>query len=129
MIDTNAEMAKRRMMKRKSRKSSKFSSAIQALRRMKANQRYNAIRHANDKFIHEIISHVRKLRTKKLAPKQRKLLKRFATKLRFLINPKVSLQRKRSTLTQKGGFLPALLPLLGGLIGSIMGKIFGSSRR
>jgi hypothetical protein len=118
-------MAKRKMTKRKSQK---FSSAIQALRRMKANQRYNAIRHANDKFICEIISHVRKLRTKKLAPKQRKLLKRYATKLRFISNPKVTLQRKRETLTQKGGFLSAILPMIAPAVGNLLGNIFGSKR-
>lgn len=105
-------MAKRKAVKRKRGKSSKFSEAIRALQRMKANQRYNAIRYANDRFIHDIVSHVRKLRTRKLPPQRRKLLKRFTKKLRFIINPKVSLQHKRKTLTQKGGFLPNLLPML-----------------
>ena len=108
---------------RKGRKLSKFSEAIRTLQRMKANQRYNAIRHANDRFIRDIVSHVRKLRSKKLSSQQRKLLKRYAKKLRFITNPKVSLQRKRTTLTQKGGFLPALLPLLAPVLGSVIGGL------
>lgn len=113
--------------KRKSgrRKASKFSKAIQSLHHMKPNQRYNAIRNANDKFIRDIVSHVKKLRTRKLPPKVKKSLKHYSTKLRFISSPKVSLQRKRKTLTQKGGFLGALLPMLAPVLGSVLGGIFG----
>ena len=120
MIDKGEKMAKR-----KGRKSSKFSEAIQALHRMNANQRYNAIRHANDKFIRDIISHVRRLRTKRLSAKQRKSLKRYAAKLRLISNPKVKLQNKRKALTQKGGFLSAILPMLAPLAANLIGGLFG----
>lgn len=116
---------KRRSGKRRSGKTSKFSSAIQSLQRMKPNQRRNAIRYANDKFIRDIVCHVKKLRTKKLPPQLRKTLKKHSTKLRLISSPKVSLQRKRKTLTQKGGFFPALLPLLAPLAANVLGGIFG----
>ena len=127
-------MARRRVTKRKSRKvskrktnkSTKFAKAIQSLKRMRPNQRVVAIRHANDKFIKDMISHVKKLRTRKLSPNVRKAMKRHSTKLRFLISPKVSLQRKRHTLSQKGGFLPMLLPLLAPLAGAVAGPIINS---
>ena len=117
-------MAKRRMVKRKGvkRKPSKFSKAIQSLQRMKGDQRCNAIRFANDKFIRDIVSHVKKLRTRKVSAKDQKLLKRYSTKLRFISSPKVSLQKKRQTLTQKGGFLPLLLPILTLAIGAMIAK-------
>ena len=121
-------MVTRKMAKRKSRKSSKFSEAIRALQRMKGNQRYNAIRHANDKFIREIVSHVRSLRTNKLSPQQRKLLKRHTTKLRFISNPKITLQRKRKNVSQKGGFLSAILPMLAPVVGDVLGNICGFKR-
>ena len=108
-VKSSVEMAKRRSRRRHS---SKFSSAIQSLRRMKASQRCKAIRFANDKFIRDIVSHVRKLRNKKVSPQVRKTLKRHGKKLRFISDPHVSLQRKRKTLSQKGGFLPASLPIL-----------------
>ena len=118
----------RRRVKRKTkrnRKSSKFSKAILSLRRMKPNERCIAIRNANDKFIRDIISHVKKLRTKKLPPKFQKTVKHYSKKLRFISSPKVSLKRKRKTLSQKGGFLPALLPILAPLAASVVGSIFG----
>lgn len=118
-------MAKRKSGKRKSSKTQKFSSAIQSLRRMKASERCNAIRFANDKFIRDIVSHVKKLRNKKVSPQVRKKMKNHSKYLRFIVNPKVSIQRKRKALSQKGGFLPALLPMLAPLAINLLGGIFG----
>lgn len=114
------------MVRQRQKRSSKFSKAIQSLKSMKANQRYTAIRNANDKFIKDIVSHVRKLRTKKLSPKLEKLVKQHSKKLRYISNPKVSLRKKRKALSQKGGALPALLamltPVLAPFVSSIMGR-------
>ena len=118
-------MAKRRVNRGRAAKASKFRKAIQALRCMKPNQRCSAIRSANDNFIQDIVKCVRKLRTKKLSPKDAKHVKSYATKLRFISSPKVSLKRKRKTLSQKGGFLPALLPILGPLAASVIGPVVG----
>lgn len=131
-------MAKRRGVKRKSkrtsrrktkrvgkrtRRSTKFSKAIQSLRRMKPNQRHTAIRHANDKFIRDLVCHVRKLRHKKLTGKALNVVRQHSGKLRLISNPKVSLKRKRAVLSQKGGILPLLLPLMGPLVGAAAGPI------
>ena len=124
-------MVKRRVVKRKakrkpSRKDVKFSKAIQSLQRLKPSQRCVAIRHANDKFIRDIVSHVRKLRRKKLSAKMNDTIKKHAKTFRLIANPKVSLKRKRKTLSQKGGFGPLfsiLAPVAGSLIGSLVRKI------
>lgn len=119
------------MVKRKanSRKSSRFSNAIQSLRRMKASQRCQAIRLANDKFIRDVVCHVKKLRNKKVSPKNKKLLKRHAKRLRFIVNPKISLQRKRKVLSQKGGFIGPLLGALLPVVTSVAGALIGGKRR
>lgn len=125
-------MAKRKSAGRKTtkgrrvkRKPSKFSNAIQSLRRMKMGQRCNAIRFANDKFIRDIVTHVKRLRNKKVSPQVRKSLRKHSKKLRFITNPKVSIQRKRNALSQKGGILPFLLPILAPLAASVIGGIIG----
>ena len=108
-------MVKRRKANSKGKKrtkSSKFAKAIGVLRGLKGSQRYSAIRNANDKFIRDIVSHVKKLRSRKLSSKLQKIVKQHSAKLRLITNPRVSLKRKRTALSQKGGLLPALLPLL-----------------
>lgn len=115
--------------KRKTKRTpSKFAKAIQALKRMRPSQRCIAIRHSNDRFIRDMVSHVRKLRNKKLSPKMVKQVKRHSQKLRWIANPKISLKKKRSRLAQKGGlaFLPLLAPLIGAVAGPIINKIMGN---
>ena len=58
----------------------------------------------SDKAIREIVSYVRKLRTQKLSPQMKKIVKRNASKLRIMSDPNVSLKRKRKLLVQRGGF-------------------------
>lgn len=58
----------------------------------------------SDKTIREIVSYVRKLRTQKLSPQMKKIVKRNASKLRIMSDPNVSLKRKRKLLVQRGGF-------------------------
>ena len=108
--------------KKKSRRtSSKFVKAIQTLKRMRPKQRYIAIRHSNDKFIRDVVSHVRKLRNRKLSPKMKGIVKKHTKSLRLLANGKVSLKRKRNRLSQKGGgILGVLLPLLSAVAGPII---------
>lgn len=114
---------RKRQAKGKWRSSTKFSKAITSLRRMKPSERCMAIRGANDKFIRDIVSNVRKLRTKKLSAKNRKLIKQHKTKLKYLSDPKIKLATKRKALSQKGGLLPALLPLLAPLAAPIIKPI------
>lgn len=109
-------------------KSSKFSKTIQTLRKMNTADRCKAIRFANDKFIRDMVTHVKKLRNKKVSPQTRKLLRKHRKRLRFIANPKVSMQRKRKALSQKGGFVGALLPLLAPLAVPLLSRIFGGRR-
>ena len=88
---------KRKTKRKSSRKDVKFSKAI---------------RHSNDKFIRQIVSRVRKLRTKKLPPKMMKVVKDHAKQLHSISDPKVSLKRKRKLLVQKGGFVFRMLSMI-----------------
>ena len=78
----------------------------------------------SDKAIREIVAQVRKLRTRKLSPKMRKVVKRNASKLRIMSDPKVSLKRKRKLLVQKGGFLGRAL---GSALGAATSSLFPTS--
>jgi len=45
----------------------------------------------------------------------------YKSRLRALVNPKVSLKNKRKLLIQKGGFIvPLLTSILSGLIGALI---------
>ena len=57
----------------------------------------------------------------KLSEKQKKKLKRFKNYLRELANKRVSLKKKK-LITQRGGFIPALLSAILPVIGSLIGK-------
>ena len=116
----------RRTKKKSRRKPAKFAKAIQALKRMRPSQRTVAIRQSNDRFIRDVVSHIRKLRNTKLSPNMRKKVKRHSRKLRWMADPKISLKRKRNRLVQKGGFIPwpILAPILGAVAGPIANAIF-----
>ena len=62
---------------------------------------------ANNGFIRQMCTHIKKLRYKKLKGKQVEVLKRHPHKLRT-----VSLNKKRQLLSQRSGFLPVIAPLL-----------------
>ena len=94
--------------------------------RRKPTKFVKAIRQSNDKFIRDVVSHVRKLRRKTLPAKMKDTMKKHAKTFRVIANPKVSLKRKRQTLSQKGGFGPLfsiLAPVAGALIGPLIRKI------
>ena len=53
-----------------------------------------------------------------LKPSDKRKLKKYKNNLRYLVDKKVSVQKKKKTLNQKGGFLGALLtPVLSALGG------------
>lgn len=116
-------MAKRRANRKK--KFSKFDLALFRLRKMKPNQQAKAMSSANKIFINQFCNKLKKLRNKNVSPKEAKVLKRNCLKLRKLISKNTSLKKKQQILSQRGGFLPALLPLLAPVLGSIAGSIFG----
>ena len=57
----------------------------------------------------------------KLTEKQRKKLKRFKNYLRELADKRISLKKKK-LITQRGGFISALLSAILPVIGSLIGK-------
>ena len=125
-------MAKRRMVKRRiakrrivsKRGNTSFRRALHRLRKLKPTHQSKAIGMANNAFIRQMCSHVKKLRyNKKVASKSAKRLKRHRTKLRQLVSARTSIDKKRKLLSQRGGFLPALLPLLLSAVGPIVGGI------
>ena len=120
-------MAFQRKTKRR-RAPTKFVKAIRELKHMRPSQRCIAIRHSNDRFIRDVVSHVRKLRNKKLSPKMLKQVKRHSKHLRWIANPKISLKKKRQRLSQKGGFafLPLLAPLIGAVAAPLINKVLGN---
>ena len=105
-------MVRRRRKQTAKRKNSKFSKAISSLRKMRPNDRYDAIRHANDRFIRDLCSKIGKLKRKKLTEEERKFVKKHKSKLKVLCNRGNSIKKKRRMLSQKGGFIPFLAPLI-----------------
>ena len=76
---------------------------------------------ANNDFIRQMCIHIKKLRTQRnLKPQQITALKHHAPKLRALVNTKVPLTKKRSLLSQRGGFLPMIAPLLMSVAGPVL---------
>lgn len=82
------------------------------LKGLKSHHQCQAMKMANDAFIRQMCTHVKKLRYKKLNGNQMKTLKRHRTKLQTLVNPQVSISKKRQLLSQRGGFISMLAPLL-----------------
>ena len=105
-------MARRRRKQTAKRKNSKFSKAISSLRKMRPNERHDAIRHANDRFIRDLCSKLGKLKRKKLTEEERKFVKKHKSKLKVLCNRRNSIAKKRRMLSQKGGLLPLLAPMI-----------------
>jgi len=59
----------------------------------------------------------------KLSPKEKKQLSRHKKPLRDLTSKRLSVERKRKLLVQKGGFLPALLAPIIGIASSLIGGL------
>ena len=121
-------MTKRRVSRKRGRKrgrkinksSAKFRTALMRLRKLKPHHQCEAMKMANNGFIRQMCTHIKKLRHRKLSKKQVKGLKRHAAKLKTLANSKVSIAKKRRILSQRGGFLPVIAPLLMSAIGPVV---------
>ena len=120
---------KRRWSKRKTKRgrkgkgklfSSKFRRATLKLNRMSAEKRRVAALTASNSFIRDVSNAMAKLRTRPHLVKgsHKKILKRHRKKLQALVNPKVSIVRKRLILNQKGGIISALIPIIVAAIGA-----------
>ena len=78
---------------------------------------------ANNTFIRQFCTRVRKLKHAKLTPKLEGKLRRHKAKLRMLSNGKTAIKRKRAVLSQRGGFLPLLMaaiPAIASVVGSLV---------
>ena len=98
-----------------------FNKVIRGIQKLKPRDRCKALSMANGKFINQFCNRVRRLRSAKLPSRKAKHLRRHSKQIRKLINKKTSLKAKRKMLSQRGGFLGAILgalvpTLLGGLI-------------
>lgn len=103
---------------------SKFATVIKRLKKLKPNQRRHAIDLANNKFINQFVTEVKKLRRSHIRPTLRKRLMKQTKQLRKFTNSKTSVVNKRKML-QKGGFLPLLLaalPAVGSIVGGIISR-------
>ena len=117
-----------RKKKRVARKGGKksFVNALRKLSKLHPSQRVAAMKMANDKFVRQFCTKVKLLRRANLSPKVQRVVRSRAKSLRKLVSPKTSVKVKRRMLTQRGGFIGALLgPLLGlgiSAIGSVLRK-------
>jgi hypothetical protein len=60
----------------------------------------------------------------KLSKCEKSKLSKYKSRLRALINPKISFKRKRKLLIQKGGFIvPLLTSILSGVIGALIHNV------
>ena len=109
-------MAKRHVSRKRGRKinksSAKFRTALMRLRKLKPHHQCEAMKMANNGFIRQMCTHIKKLRHRKFSKKQTKGLKRHAAKLKTLANSKVSIAKKRHILSQRGGLIPMVAPLI-----------------
>ena len=119
-------MKRRTSRKQRSRKSStKFRNALLRLKKLKPHHQSEAMKMANNGFVREMCSHVKKLRHAKIEGNRSSALKRHATKLRSLANSKIAISKKRKILSQRGGFLPLLIPAITSVLGSLAGVVRG----
>ena len=101
--------------------SSKFKQAALKLNGMSAERRRLATVSASNSFIRDVSSAMSKLRKRPHLVKSahQKVLRKHRKKLQQLVNPKVSIAKKRLILTQKGGIIPALIPVIVAAIGAL----------
>lgn len=118
---TNRRVGKRRVGKKRSVKrrggkrrgnGASFSNAMRKLSSLRPPQRVQAMKLANDKFVRQFCQKVKGLQRARLSPSVQKQLRRKSKHLRKLVSPKTSVRTKRGMLTQRGGFLSALIPII-----------------
>ena len=112
---------KRRQIKKSNLFSKKFKHAMFKLNRLSPEKRRLATIGASNVFIRDITSALKKIRKRPhlvKGAKHRKVLKKHRKKLRRLVNPKLSINKKRHILTQVGGIVPFLIPVLVASIGA-----------
>ena len=111
---------KRKIIKKRTGRTS-FVNALRRLSKLRPTQRVEAMKLANNKFIQQFCSNVKKLRHAGVSSAHQKRMRRQSKNIRKLISAKTSYNMKRKMLTQRGGFLLPLLlpPLLSAGVGAI----------
>ena len=117
---------RRSKARRKARKggNAKFAHAIRRLRKLPKQQQVQAMGMANNKFIRQLCTHVKKLKHAKVSAKTAKSLRRHAKQIRKLVHRRTSITQKRKMLTQRGGGLITglIIPAVASLVGAIFGR-------
>ena len=113
--------------KKSAKKPTKFQNALLHLKRLPKRKQQQAISIANNKFINQLCSHVKRLKYAKLNARQQKLVRKQRSNLQTLVNKRTSIQRKRQLLSQRGGFLPFLIPLIASVVAPALGAVIGKA--
>lgn len=123
------QIKKKRGKRPRQAKGKKFFLALNRLKRLKSGQQREALQHANDAFIRQMCTQVKKLRHTTLPLALAKRMQRQKKILNKFVLPKTSTRVKRKILTQRGGaILPLLLTALPA-IGSMVGNLLGGMRK
>ena len=100
---------KRRTNQKKKRvskkKGSSFKTVLGKIKKLRPDQRTQAMKLANNKFINDSIREVKKLKHARVTPNMTKRLQHQSRKLNKFISRKTSMISRRRMLTQRG-FLP-----------------------
>ena len=99
-------MAKRKVHRKKTRRTNKrsnFAHALQRLKSLKGNEQQQAMNMANNNFIRQFCSYLKKLKRMKLTRKKKQALQKHKKQLRQLVNARTPISKRRHILTQSGG--------------------------
>ena len=116
-----------RRVKKSTKKLTKFQTALIRLRKLPRGKQQQAVSTANNKFINQFCSNVKRLKYAKLNARQLKLVRKQRKNLQALVRKRTSIQRKRRILSQRGGFLPLLLPLITSVVAPAVGAAIGKA--
>ena len=107
----------------------KLIHAMNKLKNMGGSRRVQEVAAAPDKLIRDMSTALRKVRKRKVnLPKGlAKQVKKHAKVLRTLSNPRVSIKKKRSLMSQKGGGILGTIARLIPVVGLILGNLFDST--
>lgn len=113
-------MPSRRKVSHCHRRPTKLTKALHRLCKLPREEQRRQLQLANEKFVNDLSSATRKLRYArlKLSPSMRKKLKQHRKALHTFMNGRVSAQRRKQVLTQRGGIAPFLVPIIVAALGA-----------
>lgn len=103
----------------------KESVVLQALYHLNSKQRKALLQKSDNKLVRHICECALNVLVGNvpLDKRHKSKLRKHASILRTLAEPRVSLCKKKKLIIQRGGFLPALLaPIIGTVLASLIGK-------